>query len=248
MSTGIFEVKQMKDSLLTIWESLKPYVLGLTAITPILLIVYNFLGGPIESFNTKIISLLFVELAVIIAVVFEVQKKIDGFGEAIQFEPSSISNNSIWLELKGKRIPSMDICALNGGRIAKCLYDHDISVDTLRAIFPSDEALKLYFSNLDHEKARVRMNSLSVGAAEFEQVTSVLKTKGRIGDIKVIKVPYFTDRLTIIPGEKCALLGIYYPDNARSASTGLRVETRLEKRSDLVRREIDQFRRIWAPI
>ncbi|MEM6593166.1 MAG: hypothetical protein AAF672_00145 [Pseudomonadota bacterium] len=237
----------MKESLYVIWDRLKPYVLLISAVTPIILILYNYFFGPVTSFQEAVIAFLFLEIGLLVAIAFEIQRKLGGLGQVLQQEVCSVSNNPIWKELEGRKIPSMDICALNGGRIAKCIQDHDITVGDIRAIFPSEEALKLFFSDLEFEKTRARMHSISIGFADFEHIMTTLEREGKVKKFQVLRVNCFTDRISIIPGDKFVLTGNYFPQSARSASTGLKVETRLEYRTDLVSREKEQFERLWEP-
>lgn len=235
----------MKDSLYVIWVRLKPTVVVLSAILPLIVIVLSALLGTAATYQKAAISLLFFQIALLISLSFETQKLLSRSSSSAIMRTYGMSDNPIWPVLKDRHSEDINIVALNGGRIVRCLRDANVQMSRIRAIFPSDAAIESFYASVPVDDRREMLRCVGVGFREFNKICDVLTKEGMLASVEVKRTDFFPVKVLVATRGGNSLNGYYYRSSDRDATTGLKAVTWLENRSDIIESEKTYFERIW---
>ena len=233
------------SSLYEIWARLKIISVLVAIFAPLVVLVLNLFLPKGELLTSILVPVLLFQVSFTISQVYELQRSLSDRSGTALAGGYGISNNPIWERIAGRHLKTVDIIALNGGRILRCLNDSNVRIGTLRAVFPTMEALNVMFASLDYDGKRKRMDSIQLGIEEFETITSIMKEEGRLRECNVRRVSFFTQHFFLDLAPIGALVGHYFSSKDRSATTGLKVETRIELRAESLSMQRDLFTRIW---
>jgi hypothetical protein len=145
------------------------------------------------------------------------------------------------------RVSRLNLLALNGGRVAKCISDRNIKIKSVRALFPSEDAIMTMLKDVDDNK-RVRFfQNIKVGFEEFDQVMRILKQRGVIASYEVRYLSFFPSYLWVDFNNETSIKGIYYRSSERDATIGLKAECWEQRNEHVIQIERLHFEKLWSP-
>lgn len=237
----------MGETLLDLWDRSKPYVVLFSASIPLLGVLISALSGDSAWLFKFSLTLIAYQLGFLIAICFETQRIIKR-KDAPENRTSQISDNPFWRSAKNRKVRELRLFALNGGRFAKELDKYDMRVTNIRAIFPSKRAIEHCFYEPLDGSSHNRISRIDAGISEFVQILETRKLKGKLGTFEIRRANFFTYSFYALFTGGEAIVGAYFPDVTRNASTGLKGVSWLETDKEKNRAISDQFENIWGKL
>ena len=237
----------MGEIFLDLWDRSKPYVVLFSASIPLLGVLISALSVDSAWLFKLSLALIAYQLGFLIAICFETQKIIKN-KDAPENRTSQISDNPFWKSAKGRKIKELRLFALNGGRFAKEIDKYDMRVTNIRAIFPSKKSIEHCFYEPLDGSSNNRISRIDAGILEFVQILESRKLKGKLGGFEVRRANFFTYSFYALFSGGEAIVGAYFPDATRDASTGLKGVSWLETDKEKNRAIADQFENIWEKL
>lgn len=226
-----------------IWENIKPTITIISAVIPLTIIISSFFIKYDKEILLKFsLAAIIYQIGVLIIFARDTQKAVS------KKEPKVITKIQLNYEFWniGTKFKRLDINALNGERFIEMIQEKQISVDHIRIIIPTEDAMKTYYQSdsviLDSYGASKTLND---SILNIESYMPEWISQGRLKSFSVRRLGTFPlDFYALLDGKHC-LVGKYLKDGTRKHSVGLKSLSWTEKDIQLISHHSLHFEELW---
>jgi hypothetical protein len=157
-----------------------------------------------------------------------------------QGRPTSISGCAEFFKEKEHHC-ELRVFAMSGQRFLETIRSSHISVDLVRIIAPSDEALIAYFGRNTSaiEYVKKDIDNICNG-------TTATKLNGLVGKVETKRIGSFPLTFYAIFSDQLAMAGVYAVDELREHTIGLKSRAWIDPDKNSVDEKISQFNALWS--
>jgi hypothetical protein len=226
------------------WEKTKPIIVCISAILPLIVIIGSFFFCYDKDFLLKFsLAAIIYQIGILIVLARETQKSIS------KSEPKVITkiilNDEFWNY--GKKFKRFDINALNGGSFIEMIDVNQISIDNIRLIIPSLDAMETYYKNnpfISNSETAIKTLSDSISNIQ-NNIIPEWKNTSKIKSFEIRRLSTFPlDFYAILDGKFC-LVGKYQKDYTRKHTVGIKAFSWIEKDIQLISHHYLLFEGLW---
>lgn len=154
--------------------------------------------------------------------------------------PTSISGcTGFFKEKESHR--ELRIFALSGQRFLETIHENRMTVDSVRIIVPSEEAIKAYFGNNDEAFRLVKKDIDSICNG-----TTTNKLNGLVKRVETKRIGSFPLTFYAIFSDKLAMSGVYAISDMRQHTIGLKSRAWIDPDKNSVEERLSQFDALWS--
>lgn len=232
-----------QSTLLKLWDKQKWIVTLVSAIVPILtLIGASFLKHDKNDLMILGLGLFAYQVAFLIALVFETQRLVAN--KKVSKITKIQLNDEFWQE--GAHYEKLYLNALNGNSFFEMITNHQIRVDDVRIIAPTNKAIETYYEN--DAVVSDRSKSAKIMEESIQNISSNLIEQMESGKIKSIKIKrlgtFPLDFYAIFDSRRC-LVGKYQKDPQSKNTVGVKSLSWMEENPQLVKHHEQHFEMLW---
>lgn len=157
-----------------------------------------------------------------------------------QGRPTSISGCAEFFKENGRH-SELRIFAMSGQRFLETIRSSRISVDLVRIIAPSEDALKAYFGTNTKaiEDVKKDIDAICNG-------TTSSKLNGLIGKVETKRIGSFPLTFYAIFSDQLAMSGVYAVEDLREHTIGLKSRAWIDPDKNSIEEKLSQFNALWS--